>query len=347
MSTAGHSLSRVAQLTLLLVSLQCVGVLAQQTPTSCVGQSSADTKKLPASGIPAAGFRSGIASLIRTDAASAAAVALSVASPTLRDQYLGEVLATWSRSDWDGALNWAQQLPDGSDKQLALIHLSYHWSQIDPEGALTYAAGLSTCSGQLLSTLASQWAAADPEAAASWIVNLPPGTLRDSILPGVISIWAEHSPADAAAFLLTLPPGNDIDQALVSVVSSWSRTDPQATVAWMENLPPSPGRHLATEQLAALWALRDPRATENWIEEQELGDARDAAIASYSKVLATSSPGRAFLLAEQIQEQAVRFRELYALGKLWLQTSPADAISGIAQSDLPHAQKKQLLATTQ
>ena len=101
---------------------------------------------------------------------------------------------------------------------------------------------------EILPPLTQRLGEEEPKAAATWLLQLPPGTVRTEALIRNTSAWAAENLREAADFSLSLPPGRDRDYAVLAL----QRHNPAAARQWLDGLPESPAKTRALQELGSI-----------------------------------------------------------------------------------------------
>ena len=279
------------------------------------------------------------------DPAAAAAWATSFADPAVQLESLQQVALVWSQSNLPLAIQWAQQLPDGS-RQSVCLALAYEAARTDPPTALTLAMDLpaNAARANLVAHATAQWATGNPAAAAAWAVQITDPALREQVVSAIATEWGGHDPGAAANLALnSLGAGQAQNDAVVGIVQRWAQTDPAGAAQWTTTFPTGDLQLAALENTVKPWALRDSPTAGAWLNTLAAGPVRDAAVADYATALAPASPALATEWADSIAQHALRERELAAIISNWLTRDTTSARTWIAQSTLSPAEKNQFL----
>lgn len=192
--------------------------------------------------------------LVRQDAVAAARVAdLFVDSP-LRPKILSAVARGWTDQNRLHALDWAQSLPDTSEREAVLVEILSRISQSDPAEAVRLRQQMAQdpIDDAELTNLAQRWAESDLSAVLGWTDSLPPGAQRDQLIARTAFIQSQSSPAQAAQLVLERIPRSEAQtEALISVVHQWAERDFDAASAWVARIPERLMRERAEEELEA------------------------------------------------------------------------------------------------
>jgi predicted phosphoadenosine phosphosulfate sulfurtransferase len=172
------------------------------------------------------------------DAALKLATGMQTSSPEEKTTLLNFMAGQWASYDPEKAAQWVQTLPDGPDRDQALIGLGASWAEKDPPGAADFAA------------------------------KLPAGTGRQTALKQAIEDWIVADPVAAATWINAFPPQEDLDQAVASVATLRSLVDEHVDVAlsWASTIVNDSLRTTALSEILSNWATRDPSAALNYAQ---------------------------------------------------------------------------------
>lgn len=190
--------------------------------------------------------------LIKKDPASAARLAESMPSGTLREEMLRRVAQHWTEQDPASAKQWAEQLSDVRERNSALTDVCFQIALTDPQQATQMADqnGLGSLPGATLENLVQQWAAKDLTTAEAWINERPDGEEKDKLLSRVAMVLAESSPAKAAQMVVDqIPAGDTQNEAVISVLYQWAKSDLAGARNWVQLFPEGPLRERALNEL--------------------------------------------------------------------------------------------------
>ncbi len=269
------------------------------------------------------------------DPAAAAAWATSFADPAVQLESLQQVALVWSQSNLPLAIQWAQQLPDGSRGTVCLA-LAYEAARTDPQTALTLAMDLpaNAARADLVAHATAQWATGNPAAAAAWAVQITDPALREQVVSAIATEWGGNDPVAAA------------NLALNSLGAGKAQNAPAAAAQWATTFPSGELQSAAVENVIKPWALRDSQTTGAWLNTLTAGPVKDAAVADYATTLAPTSPALATEWAASIAQDVLRERELSDVITNWLARDTTTARNWITQSTLSPAEKNQFLGVT-
>src|ERR1043166_8061018 len=280
------------------------------------------------------------------DAKSAADWVTENLAGTVREEAINGVAIVWANQDLAGATAWATQLAE-DDRESGLLSVAYEAARTHPMAALSLAADLSAGPPRddLVIHAAMQWALQDATGAADWAKQITEQGLRDKVLAAVAAQWGEADPG-AAATLATkwVAPGKPQDDAVVGIVERWVQKQPTDAAAWVTAFPDGLLRDTAMENVVKLWADQDVEKAGTWLRSLLAGPARDAAVGAYVSQVAPRSPELAASWTTEIGDDALRLREMEAVGESWMESDAAAARIWITQAPLPESTRIRLLA---
>lgn len=134
------------------------------------------------------------------------------------------------------AASYAAQHPEqASDVYLCVLDGVIHGGKYEDAKTLVAQANMPNeeQKNNLFNFLAGQWARYQPEKASSWVLELPPGPIRDQALDAVGQAWSDVDPVRAADFAVSLPPGSVRQTALKQAISKWTMDDPAQASKWI------------------------------------------------------------------------------------------------------------------
>jgi hypothetical protein len=253
----------------------------------------------------------------------------------------------WANRNGQRAAKWVRQLPDPEDRNHALVSAAYEVARTEAIEALGLASDLppGEARDNLVAHGVGQWASSSPLDAANWAKQIPDENLRQRVLAETATAWARSDPIGAATLALeSLAPGKPQEDAVVGIVQRWAQMEPEKAAAWVLEFPAGALRDTSLEELVQLWADQRADQAEHWLGALDLGPVRDVAVGAYVTKIAPRFPELAAYWATNITDEALRTRELEAIGEAWINNDVTVAHSWINQSALPEKTKARLLA---
>lgn len=122
------------------------------------------------------------------------------------DKRFSGVMSQWVHSDIKGSLAWAEGLPEGHAKDIALGSIARNWPQIDRD------------------------------AAESWIQSLPESTTKTTGILAMIQLLGRERPEAALAWVERLPAASQA-RGYEDLFGRWIRNDPDRVMALLESSP--------------------------------------------------------------------------------------------------------------
>ena len=284
---------------------------------------------------------------VENDAPTAADWVARNLTGTQRAAALNSVATVWAGQDFQGAENWARQLPDVEERSAVMLVLAYEMNRENPNAALALAAELpeSQNRDEFIVQSAGAWGAAAFKESVEWAGQIPDELLRHRVLGAIAAAAAESDPMEAAKLAVgSLPSGREQDDAIVGIVQRWVQKSPEQAAAWVAAFPGGTLRETALEALVKLWADKDLAEAGTWIDTLRSRTSRDVAVAAYVEKLAVQFPELALEWAREIQNEKLRGERLENLAELWLHNDADAARQWIAEAPLSPAAKSRLLA---
>jgi hypothetical protein len=182
-----------------------------------------------------------------------------------QESALRNLIREWGESDFDGALDWAQQHTDQRIRNSLLPPLVDQLASRDPHAALDIAQTLEGESQtRSVSGVLRAWAGKEPEAAAEWASAQPE---NDKLLSSVAWSWAQTNRERALEWATSLPEGPAKDAALTGGVRMIAQSEqPLLTLPWITSIGSEDKRARAYEELASWWLRSDPAKARAWLE---------------------------------------------------------------------------------
>ena len=250
------------------------------------------------------------------------------------DEISGEVgnlmrsaaLMSMARQDPLAALNFADALPAGVERDRMLDAIALGYGEIDPAGALAWAQTLDA--PRVLAQVVFGIARVDGARAIDLLFTLPAANrenlirlfiansrldsaqtavLADRVLAEsprgravqtLANMWAQRAPADALEWLLAHRDGVT-SNAIVLAGASLARSDPAAATAYVDRVP-SELRAGWLSAVAEGYAQTDARAAASWIAQYRGERGYDAGVAAVAARMARRDPAAAAQLFDSI-----------------------------------------------
>jgi hypothetical protein len=244
----------------------------------------------------------------RTDPMAAIGAASGAPNDTLRRRWIDSVLRGWDESVLDGALEYAESLGPGSERQWALYVVSRRMVLRD-----------------------------GPEAAIAWAEALPDDDemFKLNAFRRIAGAVVEVSPQLAVAFAerhLDGPYGKGLPRR---VGMRWVAHDPEVAMHWLSSLAPGPNRDDGVQESFRHWQILNTAEAWSWIRSVEHEPWLDPAVSIYARPFGRRQPLEALELASRIQDEDRRNRTIGVIAREWLVRNESDANAWLDQSDVP------------
>jgi hypothetical protein len=129
-----------------------------------------------------------------------------LAPSDMKNSLITNIAAAWAQIDATAARKWADQLPEGLERQVGLTNV------------------------------AESWADTEPKAAAEFSETLPRGIIRQRAIVAVMGRWVTQSPIDAARWGATIDDPETQRLAMSELMNLWAVLDPQEAGDWIRSL---------------------------------------------------------------------------------------------------------------
>lgn len=246
----------------------------------------------------------------------------------------GTVLKTWTRTDPEAAIAWAQangvppadannqrgpsQGGPGQDGNWALASVVAQLARTDINRALQVAGNeeLSRSRGRMMGTLITELIGQrDESAARDAILALPAGSFRDGMTAQLAGRLADQDGPRTMEWVKALAPGDGKTRALAETVDEWSKKDPAAVGKFLTSYP--------------LGAESDPMREE------------------FAKSIVKADPSGAAAWALSITTPEIRDRTTQNIVRDWMRRDQAAAQTWVASAQISDEVKARLNATPQ
>lgn len=151
------------------------------------------------------------------------------------------ILATWSSTNPDAAIAWAEanhDNPERANPWLVGVIQGIAPNDLPKATGLMETLPRSEERGQVLSSLATQLASEDPEEAKDWATSIDDEGLRSSAYAFTADAIARNSPSEAAEWLAEVGDVDALNRASEDITNDWYRENPEEAIAWVNTLPP-------------------------------------------------------------------------------------------------------------
>lgn len=268
--------------------------------------------------------------------------------PELSTDVFGKIADAWSQQDLTGATNWIGSLPDGTNKEAALLGISESWAQNDPKGMATYALGLPAgkVQAQYLTAACRQLAVHDFAGTVELLKPLSDGALRRSILEQLGHNCDVRQLAETGKYIAAMPADDNQNAIIQGLLPAWMAADPETAASWLYSFPTN---NLQTERIHTVikaWAPSQPAAVSNWLANLPTGTASDEMIDAFLEGTAGKYPEFAAQWTQSVADDARRQKYQVQVARLWIKNDPAAALKWIDGLSLPE-EIKQTLKTQQ
>ena len=174
----------------------------------------------------------------------------------------------YERGGHDQLVGWAEKMPAGRMKDMAMNRIIDRWARYDPEAAKVWMdQHVSTKENTVPARveLAESWARVNPAAALHWANSLPESQRDGEYYNRIYSRWLQYDRNAAAKYLAAQPPSPQLDRPIERYTYEVMRQNPADTMPWAESINDEKMRWRAIERVAEVWRKRDPAALQNYV----------------------------------------------------------------------------------
>ncbi|HVV00547.1 MAG TPA: hypothetical protein VHH88_04240, partial [Verrucomicrobiae bacterium] len=219
-------------------------------------------EKNPSKAMKSALRASLLAKWAEEDPAGALAYARNIANKSEREYEMLGVVRSWARNDPSAVAAWVEQSPSGPFRSQAVEAALRILATSNPEAALDLYqnSGVMLQAYGLMNSIFGPLAEKDAASAAARAQALPAGRQRTEALQQVALVWAQHDRQGALAWANGLRAGSEKNTVIAAIVSAWAADDLSGATAWIEQLPVGAEKQRALASLGSQWGQTDPKA---------------------------------------------------------------------------------------
>ena len=178
------------------------------------------------------------------------------------------------------AAAWAEQLPAGPGRNIAMHRVADRYVDADPIAAAAWAEKFSHRpeSAGVIAEVAANWSHEDLQAALDWLTDLPEGSGQSAGLRRTLHDWAHRNPTEASKYLTTMPASDAKDAAISGFSRRVAWEDPEAAITWAQTISSEDERNGTMIGVGRAWARRDATAAAEWAASSGLPEDVQRAI---------------------------------------------------------------------
>jgi hypothetical protein len=186
----------------------------------------------------------------------------------LRDSAAPQLIDSLMHEGVEQARTFAESLPAGKGRDLALATVAARWARTDPQEAAQFLLSqpANPAMSNTISVIAQSWGQRDGVAAGRWVAQLPESPSRVAATGCLIDTWASRDPVAAAKWVEQLPAGLSRDAAASAYARKVRSTDPAAAMDWAATVTDTTQRERTVRDVLEAWRKRDRAAAQRWIE---------------------------------------------------------------------------------
>ncbi|NCF89658.1 MAG: hypothetical protein GWQ05_01675 [Verrucomicrobiaceae bacterium] len=164
------------------------------------------------------------------------------------------------------AVDWAETLPQGNARTVALRRMAERYVDENPTEAAAWASKFAKdrATAAIVGEVGANWSHRAPKAALEWLSALPTSHGQNAGLHRSLSDWTHRDPAAASEYLSTMPDSPARNAAITGFSSRLAWEDPTAALVWAETITSEGQRHESILNIGRAWARKDAEAAADW-----------------------------------------------------------------------------------
>lgn len=206
--------------------------------------------------------------------------------PHVLDQWRGNLVTRWAKSDVRAALGWVLARPQSSQRRFLVASAAKVLTSNAPLAAVEIAFELDVRAQREIDAVAFQpWATHDATAALEALED-PEGRQFDNLMRhGLVAAWASVDPHAAFYWARSQPYSPDYPRLVDTPLQILARTEPKEALALADELDED-ARRIAVASVFKTWADSAPSAAADWIiaTSYHQPDAIMVVVSSYARL---------------------------------------------------------------
>lgn len=252
-----------------------------------------------------------------------------------RDMALMLALGEFAGRDPEGALRFAESLPSVQDQDQALKWIASGLPPGNMGKALTLAdkVGNPDIKRRLVSNIISKEAETNPSAAIKAIESIEDPRTRAHALAATAESWASSNPEGALKHAIGSSDPAVRSDLLLALSASASANSSQVFEAVLQQMPSGMAYQAAISDLFENWAAKNPSAAAGALSQIPPGPALDSATAEVASAMANSNAPKKEIAAwiGGLPQGSARTEALDSFYAEWGQRDPSGAIAEVAR----------------
>ena len=139
---------------------------------------------------------------------------------------------------------------------------------------------------------------------------------------GLSTFGANGKISGSLAMMQSLPEGRTKDLAAKGISEFMSEDDPQAALDMATGIGATSIRFEAEQSVAESWFKKDPAAATQWIQSLTVGETKDFASSTFSRLMAKNDLQAAFDMASGIGDSNLRTEAQKTTAEIWFGGDP-------------------------
>ncbi len=165
------------------------------------------------------------------------------------------------------AVEWAEALPEGSARNVALRRVADRYVDENPSEAATWATKYAEdrATAGIVGEVGANWSHRDPQAALEWLSDLPASHGQTAGLHRALSDWTQHDPVAASEYLSTMTDSPARNAAVTGFSNRLAWEDPTSALVWAETITSDVQRNKTMITIGRAWTQKDAEGAADWV----------------------------------------------------------------------------------
>lgn len=263
-----------------------------------------------------------------------------VADPRLRAREFGLALETWLLRDFEAALAYVRQLPEGTERTQAILMAISVVARTDVDRALALARELAITREQraIYNALFAQLATSDLAAAVQRLATVPGGSARMNALRAVADVWAARDAEAVLAWGEKFTDSADRTIAMEAALAGLARQSPQRAIALAQEKLGGASLQQAILAFVPRLIESDPVVAAQVVAALPSGETKMLVAAEVARTVGVTAPRQALTWADALADAAARQVARRAALEAWALNDPVSASLYVAAMPTDAAQ---------
>lgn len=230
----------------------------------------------------------------------------------------------WADVDFEAALEWAQELPEGDFSTNAIRGLLGNWGANRGPQAMAYVKGLEDPNArtQLTVRLAYILGRSDVEQSIEWVKSMQAHVDPKALYPDLPSFWANVNPELSASFVETIEDAKLRNLSISEVAEVWTLLSPEPAIEWVLRAAESDKLSAVLARCIHKWKIVNERAYLDWFKRLPSGETKDQLVSAELYLVEDCRYEPIAKLLREIKNERIRNSALIECLRRWYACDP-------------------------